>query len=143
MGGYIRLIDLDDIPRLLELEQLFENSMAEPVLARELEVGSGFAFVGNMNPWILGYALIREDGDLIDLTRLAVDPVEQGVGVGTLLLKHVLSLCCDTMLTVRKANHKAIRLYLKHGFAVVGHISAADAWVLRRPSGLVKRPEGG
>lgn len=122
-----------DIPRILELEQvLFENSMTEAVLERELEVGKGYVWVDNLHAKVLGYALVREEEGLLDLTRLGVDPEAQGTGVGRKLLRRVLALRQDTILTVLKTNHRALRLYLRHGFEVVGHVTSADAWVLRR-----------
>jgi ribosomal-protein-alanine N-acetyltransferase len=142
VGGILREASEADIPELVDLEaKLFDNAMSETVLRRELEVGKGFVWVGNMTPLVLGYALVREDGDLLDLTRLGVDPAEQGTGIGTLLLRRVLSEGRPVMLLVRKDNQRAFRLYRSHGFEIVGHVTApAHAWVLRRAAGASARP---
>jgi [ribosomal protein S18]-alanine N-acetyltransferase len=121
----------DDLPALLELETaLFggDNSLGEGLLRRELEIGFG---------WVIGtpayaYALVRADGPLIDLTRIGVLPAWQGNGLGPALLEKVLSLGKETMLTVRKDNRRALKIYMAHGFQIVSH-HPTDAWVMRRP----------
>lgn len=149
--GYLRDAKEDDVPRLLELEAaLFDNSLSETLLLHELELGYGLVFCGDTDGSILGYALVRVEGDLRDLTRLGVDPAVQGTGVGQFLLRAVTHGQApgeetDVILTVKKANRRALRMYLRHGFAVVGHVSDAAAWALRwtaaRASGA--GPSGG
>lgn len=127
----------EDIPRILELEdRLFDNALAETQLLRELEVGYGKVFCKDgASDRPIGYMLVRPDRDVLDLTRLAVDPAAQGTGVGTLLLQSLYrdaqNMQRDVILTVLKNNRNALRLYLKHGFRVVGNLSGC-AWVLRR-----------
>ena len=131
MSGHIRRADIDDIPRLIQLEhELFpNNSMGETMLAREIAAGEGWVFTDNALRRVLGYALLRWDEDI---TRLGVDPFAQGSGIGKRLLEHVLSLGHPTMLTVRKNNWRAVRLYLRAGFAIAGELTSVHAWVLRR-----------
>lgn len=134
----IRLATTADIPRLLELEQrLFDNALTESMLARELKVGEGFVFVDEEDnlSQVLGYALVRADGALRDITRLGVDSMARGSGIGTALLKHVISARGAIALSVRKNNPDAIRLYLKHGFKIVGHFTGATAWAMLREAG--------
>ena len=136
VAGYTRPLTLEDIPRVLELEQVFDNSMTEPMLELELQVGYGYAFCRDADSHVLGYALLRRDGDLLDLTRLAVDPEAQGGGAGTFLLLRVQVdsglAKRDLVLCVRKKNPRALKLYQRHGFRIVGHSTSSDAWVLRR-----------
>lgn len=128
--GPLRRVADDDIYRLLELEgMLFDNSMAERVLVRELEEGQGFVY--DVMGEVVGYALVRDDGDKYDLTRLGVDPKCQRGGVGKALLRHVLSLGKPVVLTVKKKNYGALRLYRNHHFEIVGQLSAHEAWVMR------------
>lgn len=134
MDGAIRPATELDIPRLLELEQLFDNAMTEPMLARELSAGSGGVFFSPQTGTVLGYVLLRYDQGLLDITRLGVDPAAQGQGIGPRLLEYALSEGHEAMLTVRKNNKRALRLYLKYGFKIAGHITVSDAWVLRRPA---------
>jgi [ribosomal protein S18]-alanine N-acetyltransferase len=132
--GPLRRARSDDVPRLLELEGLlFDNSLAEPMLLRELELGQ--CFVYDVMGDIIGYALLREDGDKYDLTRLGVDPASQGSGIGRVLLRHVISLGKTVVLSVRKKNYGALRLYRRHGFEIVGQLTAHEAWVMRRDAG--------
>ncbi len=115
----------------MELEyQLFENSMAETTLHRELEVGQGLVYEGLR--CILGYALVRTDGDKLDLTRLGVGQGAQGSGIGSALLCEVITMGKPIVLTVLKHNHRAIRLYYRYGFEIVGHLVSDGAWALRR-----------
>lgn len=137
MAGFIRRADENDVPRLLELEQVFENSMTDKMIERELAAGFGWVYVRAGRP--IGYALVRQDRDLYDLTRLAVDPAEEGTGAGSELLRHVLALGRDVMLITKKTNARALRLYLKHGFRVVGHFPGEDAWALRRDAAPSER----
>jgi len=130
-----------DLPAVLELEQrLFDNALSETMLERELEAGYGFVFA---DPEVRGYALVRPDQDLLDLTRLGVQPETQGQGIGTRLLQRVLQDGPSVLLTVRKTNLDALRLYQRHGFGIVAQLSegpAQHAWVLRRPPSPSEHP---
>ena len=120
-----------DIPALLRLEEaLFWNAMAERLL--EHEIGRGWGWVEETEQGrVVGYALVRRDEMLLDLTRLGVDPEYQGRGVGKRLLEKVLEAGRDVILTVKKDNANAIGLYRKYNFEIVGHLAAANAWVMR------------
>lgn len=130
MHPHIRPTSFDDIPRLQELEQVFPNSMPETMLRRELEVGWGLVYIEA--EVVQGYALVREDDDMFDLTRLAVSPEAQGRGIGGALLRAVLDRGRTTVLTVMKDNARAIALYMRHGFRIVGYFRAERAWSMRR-----------
>lgn len=143
MNGSIRPATEDDVPRILELEQVFENSMTEPMISRELVVGRGFLFADeHLRVW--GYALLRTEGDLLDLTRLAVDPRAEKQGVGRRLLDYVCTVADSEgrpcVLTVKKSNRRALRLYLHAGFRIVGHFEVERAWSLRRDAPSSARP---
>lgn len=119
-----------DLPGLLVLEAaLFPRFMwSERLLEAELGRGPG---------WVIGYVpvayvLARVDGPIVDITRLGVTPAWQGRGFGAELLEKVIGLGKETMLTVEKANTRALKLYLRHGFRIAGALSC-DAWVMRRP----------
>lgn len=139
MHRYIRPAVSEDIPRLLTLEyQLFDNAMNDDMLVRELEVGRGLVCVTDES-YVIGYALIRQEGQLLDLTRLGVDQLMQARGIGKRLLQRVLSEGLTTVLTVRKDNKHALRLYRDHGFRIVGHVSGA--WALCREAARAAGPE--
>ena len=124
-----RSMTRDDLPVVVEMEEgLFpENSMGEKTLATELSLGMGWV---DDDP-ISGYLLARHGGGVLDITRLGVSPRARRRGVGTKLLESALELGHPTILTVRKDNEAAIRLYWKHGFRIVGHLPLADAWMMR------------
>jgi ribosomal protein S18 acetylase RimI-like enzyme len=132
-----------DIPGILRLEgMLFSNSMSEEMIVRELQVGQGFVLEAATENPVLGYILVRDDGYLLDITRLAVDPQQQRSGVGTELLRHVLAKNRTTVLTVKKSNHRAFQLYTKHGFVITGHFIEERAWAMRRDVELLERRAG-
>jgi [ribosomal protein S18]-alanine N-acetyltransferase len=120
-----------DLPALLLLELVLfpGNAFGERLLEHELTTGRGWV-VGSP---AYGYALTRDDG-IIDVTRLGVLPDWQGKGVGSALLDHVIGLGKETMLTVEKANVRALRLYLRRGFEISGDLRKTGAWVMRRPA---------
>lgn len=127
----IRPAQLLDVEAILGLEYiLFDNAMTERMLFHELTLGKGF--VATVDGIIRGYALVRFDDGLMDITRLGVDPATQGQGIGTRLLECALDGVMDAMLTVKKDNLPALRLYRKHGFKIVAHMVGAGAFVLRR-----------
>ena len=133
----IRRATTDDIDDIAGLEALlFDNSMSPMMLTRELEVGQGFVIGTPLE----AYALVREDGELLDLTRLAVQPAHQGRGLGAALLEHIIHLGRPVMLTVKKDNARALRLYRSRGFEIAGHVTAASAWVLRRAAWASAHP---
>lgn len=118
-----------DIDALFILEnELFPNSMNERMLHHELIRGRGWVWGDPID----GYILVRMDGDLIDITRLGVRTTASGQGIGRKLLEVALEGVPDALLTVQKNNLRAMTLYKRAGFEIVGHLSSANAWVMRR-----------
>jgi ribosomal protein S18 acetylase RimI-like enzyme len=104
------------------------------MVRQELRLGKGWVeenllFDENV---VVGYVLLRYDDDLVDITRLGVHPEMQGKGLGGRLLRKALEEKATIILTVRKNNLAAMKLYFKHGFEIVAHLHAAGAWVMRR-----------
>lgn len=79
----------------------------------------------------IGYLLSRWTDVVVDITRLGVVPEAQGNGVGRRLLDAVL-LAADrpVMLTVKKDNRRALRLYRSRAFVIVGEIKSS--WLMLR-----------
>jgi [ribosomal protein S18]-alanine N-acetyltransferase len=123
----------NDTIKLAELETLLfpDNSMNETTLANELELGECWLYTTPNDEEICGYVLVRRDGELLDILRLGVHPKRQRTGIGTALLEQVLS-SQPTMLTVKKANSPALKLYLRHGFRVVGVLANEGGWIMKR-----------
>lgn len=119
----------EDIEVIVQIEStLFDNSMGERLLRHELERGRGWVWGAPVE----GYILVRSDGPLTDILRLGVTRGAQGKGIGQALLTQALEGAGDAVLTVAKDNAPAMRLYVKNGFGIVGHLHAAGAWVMRR-----------
>jgi ribosomal-protein-alanine N-acetyltransferase len=108
---------------------LFDNALNEHTIRKEIKAGWGYVWVENGK--VAGYALVRSQEGLSDLTRLGVHPDYQGRGIGQALLKIVLE-GGPVMLFVRKNNPGAICLYLRYGFEVKGETDAS--WLMRRSS---------
>lgn len=119
----------DDLGRLeeLEAELFFDNCMSRLRLASELQHGRGW--VVEDGGVIVAYSLLRFEPRLVDLTRLGVATTHQGLGLGTYLLNHALQQGESVMLTVHRDNETAIRLYLRHGFRVIGILP--HSWLMR------------
>ena len=62
------------------------------------------------------------------LAMIGVDPVRQGLGLGSALLKHGLSQCDAQRLPayLESSNPRNVPLYERHGFEVLGVIEPAD-----------------
>lgn len=138
LASMLREADADDLLHIAGLEaRLFpDNSMSPLMIEREAQV-SRFFVLGKP---AYAYAIVGDDGTLSDLLRLGVDPDRQGQGAGTRLLNHVVGMGRGVVLTVKKDNHRALRLYKKYGFRIVGHFNAANAWALFREAGSTSCP---
>jgi GNAT superfamily N-acetyltransferase len=73
------------------------------------------------------------------LPMIGIDPVQQGRGLGSALLKHALALVDRDGATayLESSNPKNVPLYVRHGFEVIGEVQAGNsptiAAMLRRP----------
>lgn len=126
----IRPATKDDIELIVGLEDLLfpENCLSEKSVEVELEAGR--CWVEDAGK---GYVLTRKDDHFLDILRLGVHPQYQGCGFGGQLLDTVLKVAdCPVMLTVKKSNRRAIRLYKKRGFEIVATLPQYDAWVMLR-----------
>jgi len=63
------------------------------------------------------------------LTFIAVDPVKQGNGYGSALLKHTLAACDldNKPAYLESTNPANVPLYQRHGFEVIGNIQAGSS----------------
>lgn len=124
----IRRADAKDIDSIILLETaLFDNPMSERMLQHELARGQGWIY-GDF----VGYVLMRKDNGLVDVTRLGVREDHRRKGIGGELLAHILLDVPDAILTVKKNNAAAMKLYDAFGFKIVAHLNAAAAFVMRR-----------
>lgn len=88
--------------------------------------GRGDAFVvRTAQNVIVGYVLIKRQGDTILLSKMAIDPEYRGKGFGKFIMIWTRKFATDQnarrlLLHVRPSNSEAIRLYKKAGFEVIG-----------------------
>lgn len=131
----MRAVTVEDADELAELEmELFpESCLNEHSLAREIRLGGGLVVVEGGS--IIAYMLHRGGARLADIIRLGVRPEHQGRGLGTWLLRQGLELAEEVMLTVLPTNTRALRLYRKHGFEIVGRLRTDNAWVMMATPG--------
>lgn len=131
--------DADDIARL-EMQLFPDNCMNETTVRSELETGN--SYVIRQGDELIGYTLVRRDGDITDLLRIGVHPHHQSQGFGLKLLKLTSGTNLryhPLMLTVRKNNTRALRLYRWVGFEIVGQLEAygEQSWVMLLTSWLM------
>lgn len=133
----------EDLLTLTALEQrLFgADAWSEQILADELAT----VVVAEVEGEVVGYATTRVAGDLGDLTRVAVLPEHQRVGVGRSLLARAKELAASgganrLLLEVSAANEAALHFYAAEGFVEIDrrpgyYRDGSDALVLRLPLG--------
>lgn len=127
----MRAVTLSDADELAKLEhELFEEHLNADAVRAEISAGYGWLIEDEEN--LQSYILVRDDGYILDITRFGTRTEYQGQGNGAQLLAQVLRTLRPVMLTVDVENTVALRMYLKHGFHVVGHLPQETNWVLRK-----------
>ncbi len=125
----IRKARLVDLNRVEEIEwNVFDSDqLSRQSLRRYMQVSSAAMIVAEENKHITGYALIgvRKGSKIGRLYSIAVDKACAGRGVGRLLLdaseQAAKKRKCNLFaLEVRADNKRAIKLYKKNGYALVG-----------------------
>ena len=126
----IRVATPADVQELCNLEYLLfpDNSLSCAQMELELRGNCRAFLIGDP---IIAYALVGRAENVLDLLRLGVHPLEQGQGHAKALLAHVLSPKLSTVLMVKKANARALKLYKSLGFEVVGHFKPQASWAMR------------
>lgn len=110
------------------MELFYENWLSDGSLLRELACPAICLVEGDP---IQAYVLARVTDDLVDVVRLGVLPESQGRGTGRSLLRALLILADrPLMLTVKKNNTRALRLYQNYNFEIIGELQ--DAWLMVR-----------
>jgi len=119
----------EDVDALEELDmQLFPDScLGSMTLSTELEHGDAWVIV--LCQTIIAYVITRTEGDLVDILRIGVSPSHRRKGLATSLLTKAMCLAPVAMLTVRKDNEMALRMYHQRGFHIVGTTSCAS-WLM-------------
>ena len=63
------------------------------------------------------------------LPLIGVDPLHQGRGYGSALMKHALQRCDqeNKLAYLESSNPRNLSLYIRHGFEIIGTIRVADS----------------
>jgi ribosomal-protein-alanine N-acetyltransferase len=149
----VRLAPLDyaDLTRCAELERILfagDDPWSESTLRAELDYGNQYVGAYAEDGGLVGYAGISVVGTRRDaeasVHTIGVDPAWQGRGIGTMLLRALLTVADEfaapVYLEVRTDNDAAIALYRAHGFVRIGlrrkyyQPSGADAYTMARPA---------
>lgn len=127
-------VSTSDAPAIAELElDLFpDNCLNWKTIESEIRHGEGFVIYDGGR--LVAYLLARTSEGLTDILRVGVLASEQGRGYGTALVEALLQIRHQreqVMLTVRKDNDRALHLYRRYGFSIVGQLH--DNWVMLHP----------
>ena len=121
----VRPAQVEDLYNIMEVgrrahsfpwsEQVMQQYLQRPLSAWVLEHQSS----------VLGHAVIRVIAGEGELLTIAIDPEQQGKGLGRVLLQQILTRFAEQhaeqcFLEVRASNDAAIRLYESLGFACAG-----------------------
>jgi len=129
----IRRTQEDDAEAIANLDaQLFPDiCWNENSVRREIKLGWGLVST-NEKGKVIGFLLVRLDGALADIIRVGIAQKHQHKGHGRELLKKAIEeLSSPMMLTVRKDNVAAKKLYLSEGFTPIASVGE-DAFILMR-----------
>ena len=116
-----------DVPALAALEPVLfaDDAWSEQMWWAELAGRPQRCYVvGVQGEVVVGYAGVDRRGEVADVMTIAVAPVAQGQGMGSLLLAWLIDAARSggaehLMLEVRADNVAAQRLYSKTGFATL------------------------
>lgn len=116
------------IPAALEIEhELFHiQPWSEAQFWSELAAGDRAVFAATEADELVGYADIAVGSDESEIMSLGVRVSHQGRGIGYALLSEMLAAsdaagARRVLLEAKADNEKAIALYERNGFSVVGH----------------------
>ena len=119
----IRLAEIKDIPRILEIEkECFIKPWSEKDILYELnENPVNYFYVLLDKELIIGFINFWITFDSATIAQIAIAKAYQGQHLADLLMKEMIDDCfakkvISITLEVRKSNQKAINLYSKHGF---------------------------
>lgn len=133
----VRRIQETDAARVAELDaELFQEiCWNENTVRREISLGWGLVDTDSKGK-VIGFLLARLDGQMTDITRVGIAKAHQRKGLGRFLVRAAIGVVGGgpMMLTVRKDNEGAKKIYLKEGF-VPKSLTKEGALILVREQG--------
>jgi ribosomal-protein-alanine N-acetyltransferase len=144
--------DLDEVAAIEQIAYAFPWSRGN--FEDSLRNGHFGVCLRHVTGTLIGYCVLMPVVDEMHLLNLCVAPAAQRAGAGLALLREALRLTVSKqldalLLEVRPSNERALRLYERFGFAVIGrrkhyyparHLTREDAIVMRLI--LKERPHG-
>ena len=125
----IRPLGYADLPQVIAIERrAFPTPWSLAMFVLELSKPSGISLAAvepnaSRAGQLLGYMVCSRYADAWHLMNIAVDPVRQRLGIGTLLLQRLIDVAgaeASYTLEVRPSNAPAIALYERFGFYSAG-----------------------
>lgn len=121
MADMFKILTLQDYGKVVEIfEQVFPETYKKEFdivwMLRHTELSLGIYVKGEL----AGFILTRDTKESLCIEFLGVCPKRQELGIGTMLLKHVLQLCNYPKITLVPLNDRVAQWYKKHGFQSIG-----------------------
>ncbi len=144
MTAVLRAAAVSDLATILAIEhRVFSDPWSPDSFAPEFDDPYAWFRVIEVNGVVAGYVIARIVAQQGEIANIAVDPVQQGTGLGGRLLDGAIAAaeadaCEAVWLEVRVSNGPARRLYASRGFEPIGRRKGyyrappEDALVLRR-----------
>ncbi|MCX8159644.1 MAG: ribosomal protein S18-alanine N-acetyltransferase [Candidatus Saccharicenans sp.] len=119
----------EDLPEVLAIENLcFPNPWSREIFLGEIQnraISFPLVVVHREQKRVAGYVIYWQIGDEAQVNNVAIHPDFQGQGLGELAMRHVLDRLKENgvhfvSLEVRVSNHRALSLYRKLGFSILG-----------------------
>lgn len=144
----IRPVTMADVDAIYEIEtKVFYSGWTRNNISAELYNNRHTeGYVLTCEGDIIGYYFAWHISEESSLNNLAIDPDYQGLGLASVLMQHLVARIQanqtkETYLEVSTRNDKAIALYEKFGFSIVGlrdnyyEKAHEDAYIMRRTEG--------
>lgn len=119
----IRKINPDDLSSVLKIDEAVLTAHWPYQFYRdEIERDDSYCLCMEDLDKLIGFVIVRQVGDLLELLQIGVDRSAQGQGNGQKLFDAILKLNLNKpmMLEVHDENRQAIRFYKRNGFVKVG-----------------------
>ncbi|MDQ2077736.1 ribosomal protein S18-alanine N-acetyltransferase [Marinimicrobium sp. ABcell2] len=117
-------LETADLPAVLGLERKVQSHPWEPSSFEDCLRGRHKCWLAKHGDQLLGFVVLAWAGGEAELLNIAVDPSNQGQGIGRCLLRAAIELAqphAEMMfLEVRVSNRKAINFYYQEDFFEVG-----------------------
>jgi len=126
MVTVIKKMKYEDLDFIIEIENnAFSNPWTLTMFREEINKQQSYVIKSTKTDLVIGYICGRKILDEYHITNLAVSQEFQRRGLGTRLVKYIIGKmklrnCREFYLEVRKNNLRALRMYLKIGFMIVG-----------------------